>query len=1096
MRPFKSGRLAAAAAGVMFLLLPEARGFEFALGRSKEVKAPEEFVSGQAGSVSVTGLVSERTKRVALRPAAVDLARDGRYLYLAVTSQLPADPQIKLAAGDTVFFQVTSPDGKKADLTLDSTGKGTLPAGVVQSRKFDKKNYIHAVAVPWSLFGVKEPSPGSVWRIQAGRFFQSPAEKTCLALPGPARVRMEDDAPSFAFRAEKSGWETGYFPRMVWTVANSGAKAVSLEGKADVTWIGNPINFQKKQTLAPGEKAVFTQLLSGGADSDLRTCRMEFRYDGKVLLARTLELGGAGIPWQATLSTQTRFDIGVYPSLDTVKAVVSNRNPALLKDFDRALFQVVDENGKVFCSAEAEKANGRFYARWALPRLAAGNYFVTAELAGRNGKTVKFDRKPFEYKRFDWENNRIGLDRVVIPPFKPLVVDRAAKKVDATLTGYTLGGSLLEGVTSQGEELLTGPVTFSVNGKALKLEKFEFTETSPDRVRASAAGTAGPLKVRVTYDIDYDGMVWVTMDFDTGKWAFIKDMRLEIPMKGQYARYLHATCARTRKHPSIALADKEGVVFNSRTDAPNNFLSYVWYGGPWKGLCWFTETEKEWNYDPDRAAAEVVRTKDAAVLRVNMINRKTLKKGGFSLAMGFQATPVKPVMPHANRYGTIHVMTGWTSPRALRMTTCVNGPSKGMKPAPETPFYQAKHFDTTSWEPYDYSILRMLKNKKLTAKERRAVIDDYIAKYLGGFSEKTRNRYRGLADHGASCYTKDHDKLLFYFNPRSALLTWEPYRVFQDEWYCGHLRSNYEGMYSAEPVKSYQDYVMPILREFVRNGLDGIYYDCTYESASIDEVMYPDGDHKSGRRLFMNMRQLVKRTATMMYLEGRKIEDRPFVEVHVTNCAIIPMMSFASHALGWEIFYGPKDYQQRFNDGWMIAESIGTQAGVVSKLLIDCRSDPERLQKTALAVTLPYGLLNHVLTGGSPAPAYKKALTVLDNFGYRDPGMEIRFCYDPRNPVRSLDGNVKLMTLKMKDLYLLCAGNTGTAGGKLDLDISRLGFEKPFAADALTGEVLAAASGRLAGEMPFHGYRLILVGGSEKAVKDALKRIDPEVKER
>ena len=201
-------------------------------------------------------------------------------------------------------------------------------------------------------------------------------------------------------------------------------------------------------------------------------------------------------------------------------------------------------------------------------------------------------------------------------------------------------------------------------------------------------------------------------------------------------------------------------------------------------------------------------------------------------------------------------------------------------------------------------------------------------------------------------------------------MTWEAYRVFQDEWYAGDWRSNYEGMYSAEPVKSYQDYVMPILREFVRNGLDGIYYDCTYESASIDKVMFPDADDKSGRRLFMNMRRLVKRTATMLYLEKKLIEDRPFVEVHITNCIIIPMMSFASHALGWEIFYGSKDYQQRFSEPYIMAESILTQAGLVSKLLLDIRNDNERLLKSALALTMPYNLLNHTLSGGNPTAEY------------------------------------------------------------------------------------------------------------------------------
>ena len=1066
--------------------------FELALRKTEDVK----HSAGKTGKidfrqgVSVKGLISEKTKMVSRRNAAALLARDSQYLYCGIISELPADPKIKLKDSDTVFFNITAPNGRKVQFVLNSTGKGALPAGVLQSFKLEKKNYTHITAVPWRLFGISSPAQNSVWQIQMGRVFQSPAERTVFNLKTPVSVRMDDTAPALDFKAEKSSWATGYYPQMIWKIKNHSPQAVKIEGKADITWIGNPIQFQKKETLDSGKEISFTQLLSGGSDTDQRSCNMEFTADGKCFFKRRLEMGGHGILWQAATGNVTRFRIGVYPSLDTVKAQVYNRNAASLKDFDTALFQVVDESGKVYSKSSAEKNNASFYARWKLPRLKAGKYFVTATLTGKNGKKLALDKQPFEYKRFDWENNTIGLDRVIIPPFKPLAVDRNSKKITATLTGYTLGRNLLDGVTAEGKEILTGPVTFSVNGKALELGKLDFTETAPDRVRASAAGTAGPLKVKARYDVDYDGMVWITMDFDCGKWAFLRSMTLEVPMKSEYARYLHATCAQTRKHPNVALADKEGVVFNSRTDAPNNFLSYIWYGGVRKGLCWFTETEKEWNYAGDKPTTQVIRKKDGStVLRIDMINVKTVKKGKFSLSMGFLATPVKPVMPNANKYATIQVMSGWTPPKALRVTPSVYGPAKGMKPAPDTPYYKAKHFDTTSWEPYDYSIVRMLKNRSLNKKQRDAIIAEYIAKYLKPFTPATQKRYRGLADHAASVYTRNHDKLLYYFNPRAALMTWEAYRVFQDEWYAGDWRANYEGMYSAEPVKSYQDYVMPILREFVRNGLDAIYYDCTYESASIDKVMFPDADNKSGRRLFMNMRRLVKRTATMLYLEKKLIEDRPFVEVHITNCIIIPMMSFASHALGWEIFYGSKDYQQRFSEPYIMAESILTQAGLVSKLLLDVHNDNERLLKSALALTMPYNLLNHTLSGGNPTAEYKKVMTLLDHFGYRDQGVEIYPCYEEKNPVRSADKNVKVMTLKMKNSYLLCAGNTGDSG-KLDLDLSGLGFKNPCTADAFTGKSMGSGK-RLTGTIPFHGYRLILVAGSPAELENAFKRSNP-----
>jgi hypothetical protein len=139
---------------------------------------------------------------------------------------------------------------------------------------------------------------------------------------------------------------------------------------------------------------------------------------------------------------------------------------------------------------------------------------------------------------------------------------------------------------------------------------------------------------------------------------------------------------------------------------------------------------------------------------------------------------------------------------------------------------------------------------------------------------------------------------------------------------------------------------------------------------------------------------------------------------------------------------------------------------------------------------MPYGLLNHMLTGGQITDKYKKTLTLLDNFGYRDNNVEIFTCYNPANPVRSLDKNVKLMTIKLKNQYLLCVGNTEMEAGELNLDLSRLGMKKPYVADAISKEILASTQ-KLKGKLPYHGYRLIIVADSIRELQNALKRTNP-----
>ena len=94
------------------LLLHNLCAFEFALGRINDAKDPlnVDFKNG----ISITGLISGTTKRVAHRTATAHLARDSKYLYLAVTSQLPTAPGIKLQDKDTAVFTVIAPTAKKS----------------------------------------------------------------------------------------------------------------------------------------------------------------------------------------------------------------------------------------------------------------------------------------------------------------------------------------------------------------------------------------------------------------------------------------------------------------------------------------------------------------------------------------------------------------------------------------------------------------------------------------------------------------------------------------------------------------------------------------------------------------------------------------------------------------------------------------------------------------------------------------------------------------------------------------------------------------------------------------------------------------------
>ena len=142
MRKFSFLFLGSVVAGIFLSAMPICSGFEFALGKTQtDAKNNLKDVNWKNG-ISITGLLSEKTKRVALRGGTATLARDSKYLYLGITTKLPADSKIKLKDNDTVFFSVTAPNGKKVELVLNHNGKGAVPNGILQNFKMEKKNYV------------------------------------------------------------------------------------------------------------------------------------------------------------------------------------------------------------------------------------------------------------------------------------------------------------------------------------------------------------------------------------------------------------------------------------------------------------------------------------------------------------------------------------------------------------------------------------------------------------------------------------------------------------------------------------------------------------------------------------------------------------------------------------------------------------------------------------------------------------------------------------------------------------------------------------------------------------------------------------------
>jgi hypothetical protein len=310
------------------------------------------------------------------------------------------------------------------------------------------------------------------------------------------------------------------------------------------------------------------------------------------------------------------------------------------------------------------------------PPLGEGTYAVVVSLVSKDGKRREL-RRTFERRRFPWERNPAGRDRVVIPPFTPLVADEARQTVRCVLRRHEFDWTgLWKQVSSQDHSLLASPMRLEIEaGGKLHVARgdshaFTFTEVAPDRVRARAAWAAGPVHGRTEVEFDYDGMMKATLCIDPAK-VRVERMQLVIPMKTDETWLMHPVTDLLRFHyagripegkgrlweysgklheaqyTETGRPDADGKLWDSRQvgrwQLPAPFVPYIWLGGPERGICWFAENDRDWSLDSSQPCLEIRRNGATTSLVVRLVTRPVELKRPRTLVFGLMATPAKPM---------------------------------------------------------------------------------------------------------------------------------------------------------------------------------------------------------------------------------------------------------------------------------------------------------------------------------------------------------------------------------------------------------------------------------------------------------------------
>ncbi len=754
-----------------------------------------------------------------------------------------------------------------------------------------------------------------------------------------------------------------------------------------------------------------------------------------------------------------------------------------LGKFEKATIELTDTDGKTV--VKTERAFSDKTENIETPKLADGMYKLSA-VVSVDGKELRSEPVPFESARFPWEGNELGITNEIFPPFQPIKAD--GKTASVVLRTYLMNGfGLWDSVLSQGRELLAAPIRLRYETEAGEEGKWDvaegaFATSAPHMAEYKGTATSAALVAASRSEIEMDGMMRVTLRLSPGaKPTAIKRLWLEIPVKSSEATLMHEDTGSLRSNYSGTIPQGDGVVWKSKRKEGwrNAFAGYVWVGGLERGIAWFAENDKGWMTEKklsDKPLQEIVRSGNAVVIRINLVNTPSTITEELEIVFGLQASPTKP-MPEDWRTGA-------------RGGGLAVHPWGGLSCAHKFPYEDR-------WEIVDKVIESQLTGKDNSEWFKEQQKTHNIPPVYG-----TTPWTQSIA-HFAGRNTRP---TMVYFEEMSAPTDRKEWHVYKDEWSRDLLpcrrswpdadifRQGNQASpgYRSNFIRSYRDYGAFYTNEWLKRGV-GIYWDNSYLTPATNTLtsnayLAEDGQTQPALALW-NQRDYSKRTWNLMHRWQRERKEKLLFLQHMTNTNLLPILSWCTTSFDMEwssdayarVFPDVQNKNEPFHTDLLQAQSMGRQVGnypclchglfnmkqfgVDPKLIPKNEMDrPESPESSIYSVKREWGMQKvHELPGPAnyiiTAAKLNKALM---GFGYDSPKAVVHN-YWAETPALTIDrDDVKWLLLARpadKCLLLILQSWSRDPGKvKIRFDPSVIGFEPVGAiANLETGAVVGAA---------------------------------------
>lgn len=254
-------------------------------------------------------------------------------------------------------------------------------------------------------------------------------------------------------------------------------------------------------------------------------------------------------------------------------------------------------------------------------------------------------------ERLRWLNSTIGLDDEVTAPYTPLTVDGRTVGCLGRQVRFSDSG-LPGGIRSGDREILARPVAMVVETATGSVDwhpgEPRVTGTSPGTVEWEAHSAAGPLGLHCAAKMGYDGYVDYTVTVKAAEQTSVRDIRLELPLRREVAKYLMGMGRKGGLRP-------EAWEWKWDAGRANNM---VWLGDFDAGVqCKLKGPQDTWDIynlvagipaswgNGGKGGAALTEEGDTVLLRAYTGERTLAAGEELQLRFGLLITPVKPLDP-------------------------------------------------------------------------------------------------------------------------------------------------------------------------------------------------------------------------------------------------------------------------------------------------------------------------------------------------------------------------------------------------------------------------------------------------------------------